>query len=509
MHDQKDMEKTYSTLILKDLGINTYQNPIIYMRKDCYICKSEGFETQARVRVTLKDRSIIATLNIVEGSLLARNQASLSHYGWELLAAKEGDEISITHPKQLDSLSYIRSKVYGNTLKANELRDIVDDLLSGQLSDINIAMFIASIAGDRLSKKEVFHLTKAMIDTGQHLTWPSPLVVDKHCVGGLPGNRTTPIVVAIVAAFGLLIPKTSSRAITSPAGTADTMEVFTTVNLDIAKMRQVVEQENGCVVWGGSVSLSPADDLLIRIEKALDLDSEGQMVASILSKKIAAGSTHIVIDIPIGTTVKVRSISNAETIKSFLKSVARKFNIETKIIFSDGSQPVGNGIGPALEARDVLSVLQCDNNAPKTLRERALTLAGKVIEFSPSVHPGQGKIIAADILDSKRALAKFEAICKAQGGGMREIPTAPYTHIVESNISGTIVNINNRFISRIAKLAGAPQSKAAGVELLTSVGSIVKKGQPLFTIHSETQGELNYALDYRNQGHEIFQIDES
>src|SRR3989338_3277773 len=258
------MNKTYSTLKLKDLGINTYQNPVIYMRKDCYICKSEGFESQTRVKVTLNDRSIIATLNTVEGDLLMRNEASLSHYGWDLLSAKEGDEISISHPKQLDSLSYIRSKVYGNELKAGQIRDIIDDLLSGQLSDINIAMFIAAISGDRLSKKEVFDLTKAMIDTGKHLTWPSELIVDKHCVGGLPGNRTTPIVVAIVAAFGLIIPKTSSRAITSPAGTADTMEVFTEVNLDIKTMRKVVEQENGCIVWGGSMTLSPADDLLIR-----------------------------------------------------------------------------------------------------------------------------------------------------------------------------------------------------------------------------------------------------
>ena len=215
-------------------------------------------------------------------------------------------------------------------------------------------MFIAASAGDRLNKKEVLDLTNAMVDTGQRLTWPSPLVVDKHCVGGLPGNRTTPIVVAIVAAFGLMIPKTSSRAITSPAGTADTMEVFTTVNLDIPTMKKVVEQENGCIVWGGSVALSPADDLLIRIERTANLDSEGQMVASILSKKIAAGSTHIVIDMPIGTTAKVRSIAQAELLKNFLESVAKEFGIETKVIFTDGSQPVGRGIGPALEAQDVL-----------------------------------------------------------------------------------------------------------------------------------------------------------
>lgn len=502
------MTKTYRTLMLKYLGIDTYQNPVIYMRKDCYICKSEGFESQARVKVTLNGRSIIATLNTVESNLLRHNEASLSTYAWNFLTAKEGDNILITHPNQLDSLSYIRSKVYGNALKTEEIKSVIEDLLSGQLSDINIAMFIVSIAGDRLTKKEVFNLTKAMVDAGERLTWSSDLVVDKHCVGGLPGNRTTPIVVAIVAAFGLVIPKVSSRAITSPAGTADTMEVFAPVNLNIAAMRKVVEQENGCIVWGGSVALSPADDLLIRIERALDLDSEGQMIASILSKKIAVGSTHVLIDIPIGTTAKVRSIARAEFIKGFMGSVAEKFNIHTKIIFTDGSQPVGNGIGPALEARDVLAVLNCDSHAPKFLRERALTIAGEVIEFSPTVHVGEGKKIATDMLDSKKALSKFQAICSAQGA-MRDIPTAPFTHTVESKKSGIVVNINNRYIARVAKLAGAPQSKSAGVDLYTHARSVIHKSQPLFTIHAQTRGELNYALDFLNQGHDVFQIEET
>jgi thymidine phosphorylase len=498
-----------TTLTLKQLGINTYKEPIIYMHEDSPICKSEGFEAQARVRVTLNDNSIIATLNTIKGNLLRHNQASLSDYAWCLLNAKVGDTITVTHPKPLDSLSYIRSKIYGHALNAHETKHIIEDILSGQLSDINIAMYIAAIGGDRITQQEIIDLTKAMVDTGQRLTWPSDLVVDKHCVGGLPGNRTTPIVVAIVAAFGLMIPKTSSRAITSPAGTADTMEVFTRVNLDIPDMRKVVEQENGCFVWGGSVALSPADDLLIRIERTADLDSEGQMVASILSKKIAAGSTHIVIDLPIGTTAKVRSFAEAELLKKNLESVARAFNIETKILYTDGSQPVGRGIGPALEARDVLAVLQREKDAPMDLRQRALMMAGNVLEFSPTVPAGQGKSIATALLDSGKALEKFVAICEAQGGFFA-IPTAPFTHTIESRCSGKIINIDNRHLSRVAKLAGAPHSKVAGVELLTPLNSIVRTSQPLFTVHAQTQGELNYALDFlAQQGHEIFQIEVS
>ena len=500
------MKELHPALTLKYLGINTYKEPIIYMRSDCHICKSEGFDAQARVRVSLNNRSIVATLNTIDSNLLSDNQASLSEYAWKLLSAKEGDPISVSHPKPLDSLSYIRSKIYGHELKAEETKHIIDDLVAGQLSDINIAMYIAASAGAKLSKKEVFDLTKAMVDSGQRLTWDAPCVVDKHCVGGLPGNRTTPIIVSIVAAFGLMIPKTSSRAITSPAGTADTMEVFTSVDLDIPTMRRVVEQENGCLVWGGSMALSPADDLLIRIERTANIDSEEQMVASILSKKIAAGATHLLIDMPIGTTAKIRSIAHAEYLKKLLKSIAKEFGIETKVIFSDGSQPIGRGIGPGLEALDILAVLNRNPNAPQDLREHALMLAGQVIEFSPNIAHGSGIKIATDILDSGRAFAKFQAICNAQGG-MREIPQASFTHTIESKKSGIIVNIDNRQIARVAKLAGAPKSKSAGVELLVPLHSVVRKSQPLFKLYAETRGELNYALDFLKQGHEIFQIE--
>jgi thymidine phosphorylase len=496
-----------SHLHLKYLGINTYKEPIIYMREDCSICRSEGFEAQARVQVTLGDHSLIATLNTIESDLLQHHEASLSHYAWNLLQAKDSDEITISHPKSLDSLSYIRSKLYGNELKTNEITQIINDILAGQLSDIHIAMFLSATAGDRLNKKEVLDLTRSMVQAGQKLKWRSQLIVDKHCVGGLPGNRTTLIIVPIVAAYGLTIPKTSSRAITSPSGTADTMEVFAPVNLDIQTMQKIVEQENGCIAWGGAIDLSPADDLLIRIEHAMDLDSEGQMVASILSKKIAAGSTNIVIDIPIGPTAKVRSNARAESLKNYLETIANEFSIKLRVIFTDGFQPVGRGIGPALEARDVLSVLSCDKSAPQDLRDRALTLAGHILEFSPDVPEGKGKQIATSLLDNGKALKKFQAICKAQGG-MFEIPVAPYTHVVTSKKSGKIINIDNRYIARLAKLAGAPKSKVAGVDLLVSLNSTIEKNQPLFTVHAEAQGELKYALSFLEQGHEIFHIEE-
>lgn len=493
-------------LKLKWLGINTYKEAIIYLREDSNICSAEGYEAPARIEVKLGDRSIIATLNTIKSDLLHRYEASLSLHAWNVLGAKEGDEITVIHPKALASLGHVRSKVYGKELKEDQINSIIEDVTKGYLSDVQIAMFLASTTGARLNEQEIYYLTKAMIHTGQQLRWQTPLIVDKHCVGGLPGNRTSLLVVPIVAAFGLTIPKTSSRAITSPAGTADTMEVLAPVDLSLDKMRKVVEQEHGCIVWGGSVELSPADDILIRIERAMDLDSDGQLVASILSKKIAAGSTHIVIDIPVGPSVKIRSLQTAQRLQHYLETVGKHFNVKIKTLITDGTQPIGRGIGPALEAKDVLAVLMNDKNAPQDLRERSLTIAGKVIEFSPNVTAGTGIDIARKILDSGLAFKKFQEICIAQGG-FKEPKTASHTSVIVAKHSGIVTQIENHRISRIAKLAGAPQSQTAGVELLVRVGDTVEKSQPLFVLHSQSQGELNYALSYLSQRPQIFHIE--
>lgn len=499
------MKKNY-TLKLKYLGIDTYNEPIIYMHKDCYICHSEGLQAPARVNVTLNDRSIIATLNTMDSNLLRYNEVSLSQYAWNLLSAKEGDEISISHAKFPDSLSDIRSKIYGHTLSKMQLQNIINDISDGQLSDIHIASFITATAGNHLTEDEVYDLTEAMIKTGQRLQWPTQLIVDKHCVGGLPGNRTTLIIVPIVAAFGLIIPKISSRAITSPAGTADTMEVLAPVDLTLDKMRKVIDQEGGCIVWGGSVELSPVDDILINIERAIDIDNESQLVASVLSKKIAAGATNLIIDMPIGPTAKIRSNAAAMSLKELFENIGKKFGIIVKPLYSDGMQPVGRGVGPALEALDAVAVLQNNVNAPQDLRDRALTLAGAILEFSPQVKTGQGKLIAQSILESGKAWNKFQAICDAQGG-LRNIPKPKFSHDVIAKCEGRVISIDNRYIARLAKLAGAPKSKAAGVLLHVRLEAEVQRNQPLFTIYAESEGELNYALILLQQNPDMIKVE--
>ena len=488
------------------LGIESGQEAQVFLHKNCQVCKSEGFESHARVAIAHNSKSILAELYQVTSDIVADGEAGLSDLAWQRLGLKEGDEIFITHPPAIESLSSVRGKVYGHRLSEAAMTNIIRDIADNRYSNIELSAFITACASRPLDHDEMCSLTRAMFEVGDRIVWDKTPIVDKHSVGGLPGNRTTPIIVPIIAACGLTIPKTSSRAITSPAGTADTMETMAPVDLDLADMRRVVEREGGCIVWGGAVRLSPTDDILIHVERLLDLDSEGQLVASILSKKVAAGATHLVLDMPIGPTAKVRSVEAARVLSQALQNVATEFGLTTRVVQTDGTQPVGRCIGPALEAHDVLAVLQNVSDAPQDLRDRALLLASHILELGGAAPAGAGAELARNTLASGAAWRKFQRICEAQGG-MRVPPVAKHRHTIVAGRAGVVVNIDNRRVAKLAKLAGAPDDKGAGLELHVRLASRADKGQPLYTIHADAPGELDYALQFSHANRDIIRLE--
>jgi thymidine phosphorylase len=488
------------------LGIATPDEAQVFLHRDCPVCRSEGFGAHANVQVHHGHTTTVAYLYQVTSGIVACDEAGFSDTAWQRLGLSDGALVSVAHAPPLETLSDVRGKVYGRRLDQKALSGIIDDIARGLYSNIQLSSFITACAARPLDLDEMSALTRAMVDVGERIDWGTTPIVDKHSVGGLPGNRTTPILVAVVAANGLTIPKTSSRAITSPSGTADTMETLAPVELDIALMRRVVKREGGCIVWGGAVRLSPTDDILIRIERALDLDSEGQLVASILSKKIAAGATHIVLDMPVGPTAKVRSTEAANLLSQSLTEVGDVFGLKVRVVLSDGRGPVGRGIGPALEARDVLAVLQRAPDAPQDLRNRAATLAGNILEMGGAAPNGGGLKLALATIENGKAWEKFQAICEAQGG-MRVPPVAAYRHTIEATRSGTVGAIDNRRLAKLAKVAGAPDDKAAGLAMHVRLGAAVERRQPLYTIHAESPGELDYALHYARANPDIVGLD--
>ncbi|HEY9132862.1 MAG TPA: thymidine phosphorylase family protein [Dyella sp.] len=481
---------------LRRMGIDSGDEHVIYLHEDSSICRSEGFGAYSRVQICMGERRILARLNMVRGALLKPDEAGLSESAWRALAPRAGETAMFSHPATVESLSLVRAKIHGQVLRREDFEVIVRDIADRRYSMLELAAFVTACADNHLALEEVGALTGAMVSSGARVRWPHAMVVDKHCIGGLAGNRTTPILVAIVTSLGLIMPKTSSRAITSPAGTADTMEMLAPVDLSLQHMRETVERTGGCVAWGGSIGLSPVDDMMISIERALDIDGEGQLVASVLSKKIAAGSTHVLIDVPVGPTAKVRDHAEARSLADCLTRVAGDFGVHVRCLFTDGSQPVGRGVGPGLEAHDVLAVLQGLSSAPMDLRERAISLAAALLELSGAAGQGARAVaMATQALNSGAAWRQFQAICEAQGG-MRVPGWAAHQYPFRSTHAGCVLSIDNRRLSRVAKLAGAPKSPLAGLMLHVRLGDRVDMDQPIFTVHAQTRGELAYAMEY-------------
>lgn len=402
--------------------------------------------------------------------------------------------------------SALRRKLRGQALDEEAFHDVVRDIADNRFDEAAVGAFLASLA-NHLDDREVIALTRARARIAQTLHWNRPMVVDKHSMGGLPGSRITLIVIPIVAAHGLTIPKASSRAITSPAGTADTMALFADVELGPEDVRRVVDGANGCIVWNGRLSHTPFDDMTNAIVRPLDLDSARISVASILSKKLAAGVTHLVVDLPTGPQAKLQTLDKAEELKQLMESVGAALGMQVLARITDGTQPVGKGIGPNLEARDVLQVLDNAPDAPRDLRDKALDFAGALLDWAPDIAPGQGRARAEALLAGGHARAQFERIVDLQG--RRQPPAAPgaFWADIEAQRSGRIRHVDIWRLNSIARLTGAPGDSLAGLDLAVRKGDDVRSGQPLYRLFTSTQHALERVVAFARAGN-AFEIAE-
>lgn len=483
-------------LKLKRIGIDTHNEIIAYVDRHCQLFRPDQHRALKKVSVTGEGGcEVLASLAIADDEgIVANDELGLSEQGFESFGLPEGSPVTIAPAVPPRSLESVRSKIRGATLSSDDFRNIVVDIAHRKYSEMELAAFLIGSASF-LTTDELLSLTEAMIAVGQRLEWRQQIVVDKHCIGGVPGNRTSMVIVPIVSAYGLTIPKTSSRSITSPAGTADTMEVLARVDLSDDEMRDVVNECGGCIVWGGNVNLSPADDIMISVQRPLGIDTREQMVASILSKKVAAGSTHLVVDIPVGPSAKVRATEDAVRLRKLFEFVGDRLGLHIEVAVTSAIEPIGRGIGPVLEARDVMSVLRCEAGAPSDLREKSLQLAARLIELDPACRGGTGYAHARELLDSGSALRSMERIMGLQGAPAMAFKLGELTHEVRAKVSGKVRDMDCYRLARIARLAGAPLDRGAGIDLLRKTGDVVEAGEAVYRIHAAHDGDLALATE--------------
>jgi len=450
-----------------------------------------GVKPLERVELCFKENRLVAIVNIAK-RIVREGEIGLYEEIQEFFDIRPNDKIHVEAASPPKSMAFIKKKLSGQTLNHKEIYAIVNDTVKRRLSDIELTAFVTALYNKGMDMNEIACLSEAMAKTGKTLQLRTKAIYDKHSVGGCPGDKTTILVVPIVAAAGLTIPKTSSRAITSPAGSADRVECIMPVNLSLEEVRRVVNRTNACMVWGGSVDLAPADDIFIRIEYPLSIDPF--LLPSVMSKKKAVNAKYVVIDVPTGRETKIRTKEEFENLASEFIQLGRKLGIKVECISTFADQPIGHAVGPILEAREALSTI-IKGTGPKDLVDKATTLAGVLLEFGGAKN---GKQVAMDILKSGRAYKKLKEIIEAQGGnpGIKPDDLCPGKKVAEfkSSKSGKVLWISNKCVDMIAREAGAPRDKGAGIYFKKKLGDNVRKGEILFEIYAEKNDKFNRAI---------------
>ncbi len=451
-----------------------------------------------RVQVMSDGKKIIAIVDLLEG-LLGEKEVFLSDDIISYLNVRAGDLIDIRLAPKPMSAKYITKKMNNESLSRKEIYEIIKDIVNNALTEAEVAQFVVSVYSNGMSNEEIACLIDAMAKTGEILKWGrGKRIADKHSIGGVAANRTTPLVVSICAAAGVIMPKTSSRAITSAAGTADTMETITKVDFNSCELKKIVNKVGACLAWGGALGLAPADDKLIKVERTLRIDPEAQLLASILSKKISTGSKYVLIDIPYGKGAKV-SLEEGKNLKKKFMYFGKKFGLKLRVILTDGSQPIGNGIGPVLEIIDILKVLKREDRRPLDLEKKAVMLAGELLELVGKAKKSEGEKMAFCILDTGKALDKFNEIVMAQGEKKGGLIIGKYSQNIVSKKDGMIKHMDNKEINKIANVLGCPFDKGAGIYLEKHVGFRVKKGERIARLYAESNEKLKDGIRQWNE----------
>lgn len=458
-------------------------------------------KTAEKLGIYSKDRIFIKTLSekpikissIVDTieDLISEGEIAVSSELQKALNLKKGQRVDISLAPMSKSLSFIKKKLDGKELSREELRVIINDLVKNSLSEAEMALFISAMYRNGTTMNETISLIYAIEESGNTITWKKGIVADKHSIGGIPGNRTTPPVVSICVAGGLIVPKTSSRAITTAAGTADVLETITNVEFSISEIKKIISKTGGCMVWGGGLGIVPADDKIIKIEKILEIDPESQLLASIMAKKLSMGAKYILIDIPYGKNAKV-SRNGALRLKKKFEYIGKYFRRKIEVVLTEGSQPIGNGIGPSLELMDIVKILS-RNNGPLDLEKKSLFLAGTIFEMTGKAKKGKGIQLATSILDSGKAFEKFKEIIEAQGGNIKRLRYGKFKKTLLASGSGKIREIHNKKINSLARVTGCPANKFSGIYLYHHVGDSIKKGDKLIDIYTDSKSKLKEA----------------
>jgi pyrimidine-nucleoside phosphorylase len=396
----------------------------------------------------------------------------------------------------------------GVALSAEEIDFLVQGFTRGTIPDYQVAAWLMAVVLRGMDRQETIDLTMAMVRSGDQLDLQdiAPFVADKHSTGGV-GDKTTLVIAPLVAAAGVHLAKISGRGLGFTGGTLDKLESIAGFRADLTTAQFLSQLESACiVVTGQTADLAPADGKLYALrDVTATVRSMPLIASSIMSKKIAAGTNGIVLDVKVGHGAFMKTQQEARELASLMVDIGKGTGRRVRAVLSDMNQPLGRAVGNALELREAMDTLR--GGGPDDFRQHCLVIASQMLLLSSQFEDEASAVDRLEqALDGGLALAKFREWISAQGGDVSyvddpaRLPTAKCIQEVQAPHSGYVADLDAREVGLASMLLGGGRAKkgdlidhAVGVVLQAKIGDRVEKGQPLLTIHANDGAKLSGA----------------
>jgi len=457
-----------------------------------------GISPMDKVALRVKNKEIILNADLTN-KFIQPGQIGLFKDVYKKYNIKENEWVSLHFTQHSSaSLEALKKWLNGKRLNQQEIFEIMKDISQNRFTDI-LTTYFSSMGFFLPSKDEdLYRMAKAMAEAWEMLHFDG-IVADKHCMGGVPGNETTMIMIPLLASLWIKMPKTFSKAITTPAATGECVSVLMDISFSKKEIQQLVKKNNCCLIRGGGLDLAPADEKLIKVAYPLSMQSYSRTVVSIMAKKYAMGINHSLIDIPVWPSAKVPDMKTAKRLKKKYEYVGKKLGMKMTVEITDALQPIGAGIGAVLQVREVLRVLQQHEKRPMDLEKKALHLCVKIIELVGMAKGKQAEKLAYGQLISWKARAMMQKIISAQRGNpnvkSEGLKLAKIQHDVYAEKAWTVQSIDMKAVNITARTLGSPLDLQAGLYLYKKLGDTVKKGEVIYTMYTNDESKITLAKE--------------
>jgi pyrimidine-nucleoside phosphorylase len=416
------------------------------------------------------------------------------------------------------AIDVIRKKRDGGELSGYEIDSLVKAYTAGDIPDYQVSAWLMAVVLRGMTRPETAALTDAMLHSGEVLDFSSISArkVDKHSTGGV-GDKTSLVLAPLAAAAGVAVPMISGRGLGHTGGTLDKLEAIPgfNVNLPVAQFRRILET-CGCAMIGQTAEIAPADRKLYALRDVTGtVESPYLICASIMSKKLAEGIDALVLDVKTGSGAFMKTEDDAAFLAELMVETGERMGKEVVALITDMDQPLGSMIGNALEVVEVVEVLR--GEGPEDLRQLCLELAGWMLHLggvSATVEDGKGQ--SEKLISSGKALAKFRQMVELQGGDPRTIddprklPQAQHTMTISSPRGGYLVSLKCEQIGTACVVLGGGRERkedsvdpAVGIVLHKKVGDAVSIGEPLATIHYNSEARAQRVGELLEESYQI------